>query len=81
MFRRKNDEGVVTPKMLMDENQKLKNENKRLRESADNVKRLKEEYESLIADLKNIRKKYLDKLVEVDMLVKSYENSLEKMLG
>ncbi len=80
MFRRKNDEGVVTPKMLMEENQKLRQENEYLKAIRDNTGKMKQQYEEYIADLKQLKVQYMEKLADFDELQKKYTNQLNEMI-
>lgn len=78
LFNRNTDKETI--KVLLQENKRLKRENKHLTESLDELQWYKEEYRSLIEELNRVKERYAKKMDEFDDIEKKYNNELEKLM-
>lgn len=69
-----------TINILLQENKRLKRENRRLHESLDELQKYKEEYRNLIAEVNQIKKWYQDKGKDFDNIYKEYQDERDKLL-
>ena len=70
-----------TINILLQENKRLKRENQRLHESLDELQQYKDEYRSLIEELKQAKGMYADKLKTFDKIEKEYRKELDRIAG
>ncbi len=67
---------METTETLMRENRRLKRENQRLADSLGELQRYKDEYRTLIDGLVHLKKEYLKKIDEFDILYGKYASDL-----
>ena len=82
MFKRKtiseiNDKAV---EIILKENERLKRENLRLQESLKELSDYKTEYKKLIEQVSDLKKQYCDKLSEFDLITRTYQDELDKIV-
>lgn len=70
-----------TIKILLQENRRLKRENQRLNESLQALDRYKNEYRSLIDELRQVKECYIEKMKYFDKLEKEYRKKLDRVMG
>lgn len=70
-----------TIKILIQENRRLKRENQRLHESLQALDRYKNEYRSLIDELRQVKECYIGKMKYFDKLENEYRKELDRVMG
>lgn len=70
-----------TIRILIQENRRLKRENQRLHESLQALDRYKNEYRSLIDELRQVKECYIGKMKYFDKLENEYRKELDRVMG
>ncbi|WP_288681673.1 hypothetical protein [uncultured Eubacterium sp.] len=80
MFKKKKID-IVTNDVLYKENQRLMRENALLRQEIEAIHKYKSDYEGLIAQAKDCKKRYEEALEEFKKLENSYKAELDKIIN